>query len=124
MQSVTDSVPKSGVSVLINGGPQRINGSLPIINGIAKAKGSAFANNTDESEISELATVISTNTAKINDYLKANHLPFPSFHEDGPIDLGLSAEAEKARNAALEATAQLHDLLRGPVELIRPTVCS
>ena len=74
------------------------------------------------SEIAKLAASVLTNTVKIDDFLQTNKLPSPSFHEDGPIDFGLSPEVESARVAALEASLRLHDLLRGPVELIRPTV--
>ena len=74
------------------------------------------------SEIAKLAALVLTNTAKVDDFLQSNKLPAPTFHEDGPIDLGLSPEVEAARVAAIESSLRLHDLLRGPVELIRPTV--
>lgn len=63
-----------------------------------------------------------THTVKVDDYLQRNKLPPPSFHEDGTLDLGFSPEVEAARVAAIEASLRLHDLLRGPVELIRYTV--
>lgn len=85
-------------------------------------KSSAFSSPNMTSEIAELGASISRNTAFVNEYLQTNHLPLPSFHEDGPTDLKLSPDAEKARIAALEASIQLNDLLRGPVELLRPTV--
>ena len=74
------------------------------------------------SEIAKLAALVLTHTVKIDEFLQTNKLPSPTFHEDGPIDFGLSAEVESARVAALEASLRLHDLLRGPVELVRPTV--
>ena len=74
------------------------------------------------SEIARLAALVLTNTVRVDDYLQENGLPVPSFHEDGPIDLSLSPEIEAARVAALEASLRLNDLLRGPVELVRPTV--
>jgi hypothetical protein len=74
------------------------------------------------SEIARLAALVLTNTVRVDDYLQRNCLPVPSFHEDGPIDLQLSPEIEAARVAALEASLRLNDLLRGPVELVRPTV--
>ena len=73
-------------------------------------------------EIAKLAALILTHTVKIDEFLQTNKLPSPTFHEDGPIDFGLSTEVESARVAAIEATLRLHDLLRGPVELVRPTV--
>ena len=74
------------------------------------------------SEIAKLAALVLTNTVKVDDFLQSSKLPPPTFHEDGPIDLGLSPEVEAARVAAIESSLRLHDLLRGPVELIRPTV--
>ncbi|KAL8730522.1 MAG: hypothetical protein Q9181_004629, partial [Wetmoreana brouardii] len=74
------------------------------------------------SEISELAESVAANTAIVNNYLLDHNLPFPSFHEGAPIDLMLDPEAEKARITAVEACLHLHDLLRGPIDLLRPTV--
>ena len=74
------------------------------------------------SEIVKTAALVLTNTVKVDDYLQTNGLPSPSFHEDGPVDLKLSDPIEGARIAALEASIRLADLLRGPVELVRPTV--
>ena len=74
------------------------------------------------SEIAKLAALVLTNTVRVDDYLQTNCLPSPSFHEDGPVDLKLSVEIEAARVVALEASLRLNDLLRGPIELLRPTV--
>lgn len=74
------------------------------------------------SEIATLAALVLTHTVKVDNFLQENKLPTPSFHEDGPIDLGLSPEVELARVAAIEASLRLQDLVRGPVELIRPTI--
>lgn len=79
-------------------------------------------NGVNPSEILELATSIAANTAVVDEYLHRNNLPFPSFHEDGPVDLMLGSKAEEARITAIEACLHLHDLLRGPIELLRPTV--
>ncbi len=108
----------------IHGVSQKLNGVHPMTNGISKSSTTVLSNGNSPFDISELAATISANTATVNDYLRANHLPVPSFHEDGPVNLKLSPEAEKARIVALEASTQLHDLLRGPVELIRPTASS
>ena len=48
-------------------------------------------------------------------------LPLSS-HEDGPVDLKLSDPIETVRIDALEASIRLGDLLRGAVDLLRPTV--
>ena len=74
------------------------------------------------SEIARLAALVLTNTVKIDDYLQTNNLPTPSFHQDGPVDLSLPENIEAARLKALDASLRLTDLLRGPVELVRPTV--
>ena len=79
-------------------------------------------NGVSPSQISELATSIAANIAVVNEHLHKNNLPFPSFHEDGPVDLMLSPEAENAKTTAIEACLRLRDLLCGPVELLRPTV--
>jgi hypothetical protein len=74
------------------------------------------------SRISELAANISHNTQRVTDYLSTHSLPFPSFDENGPVDLKLSPEAESARNAALNAMAELAGLLQSPDQLLRPLV--
>jgi hypothetical protein len=74
------------------------------------------------SRIAELATQISSNSQRIDDYLAANKLPPPSFDEDGPVKLNLSIEIERARSAVLNATAELQALLQGPDQLLRPIV--
>ncbi|KAL9598141.1 MAG: hypothetical protein Q9219_004697 [cf. Caloplaca sp. 3 TL-2023] len=74
------------------------------------------------SRILQLAAQLLTNIAKVDEHLESNGLPQPSFHEDGPVTLQLSAEAETARLAALAASLELGDLLRGPNDLLRPTI--
>ena len=74
------------------------------------------------SRITELATLVSANTAKVEDYLRSNNLPFPSFDVDGPVDLKLSPEIDSARVAAIEASIELQELLQGPVEALKPMV--
>ncbi|TVY47475.1 O-methyltransferase [Lachnellula occidentalis] len=72
------------------------------------------------SRIAELGALISSNTQKIDEYLIANSLPSPSFEENGPVKLNLSAELESARGALLNATAELQALLQTPDDLLRP----
>lgn len=76
------------------------------------------------SRLAELAAQISAGALKIDDYLAANALPPPSFDEDGPVNLNLSADVEGARRAALDAMAELQALLQPPDQLLRPIVCS
>ena len=73
----------------------------------------------------QLVNIISTNTAKVDEYLASRSLPSPSFHVDAPDDLGIPPEAieiDDARRAALEASIELQDLLQGPTSLLRPVV--
>lgn len=75
--------------------------------------------------IAELTSIISSNTSKIEKYIQDNGLPAPSFDVDAPNNLGIPPEAtdvEKARRAALEATAELQDLLTSSSALLRPNV--
>ena len=72
------------------------------------------------SRISLLASIISVDTAKVNEHLEANDLPSPSFDVDGSVDLKLPPETEEARMSVLEAPIELGDLLRGLEELLRP----
>ena len=75
------------------------------------------------SRIIELATLVQTNTAKVDSYLREHNLPFPSFDEDGPVDFRIeSDDIQNARTAAMEASLELHDLLLGPSMCLRPVV--
>ena len=75
------------------------------------------------SRITELATLVQINTAKVDNYLREHHLPFPSFNEDGPVEFRIeSDDIENARTAAMEASLELHDLLLGPSMCLRPVV--
>ena len=74
------------------------------------------------SRISELSSLIAEDTARVKDYLRAHHLPLPSFDVDGPVNLNLLEEIEAARMAAIDALQELNDLLKGSVALIRPVV--
>ena len=76
--------------------------------------------------IAELAALIATNTAKVDEYLRSHSQPSPSFDVDSPARLGISAEAteiEEARILAIEASIELQDLLQGPENLLGPSVC-
>lgn len=78
-----------------------------------------------QASITELATQISENLAKVENYLRSNNLPQPSFLPDGPTNLIMSVmDVEDSRLAAVEAAAELLDLLQGPVACLLPPVCS
>ncbi|KAL9119188.1 MAG: hypothetical protein Q9187_004259 [Circinaria calcarea] len=75
------------------------------------------------SRITELAALVQASTAKVDGYLRERHLPFPSFDEDGPVDLKIeSDEIQKARTTAMEASLELYDLLLGPSMCLRPVL--
>ena len=73
--------------------------------------------------ITELATRIARDTAKVDEYRRAKGLPSPSFDADGPVDLVAgSSDIEAARMSAISASMELSDLLQGPVACLRPAV--
>ena len=72
--------------------------------------------------ISELASIIATNTAKVEDYLSSKKLPSPSFDVDAPSTSLISPEAEEieaARAAVIDATTKLHRLMLGPRDYLQ-----
>jgi len=75
-----------------------------------------MASNTSTPRIAELAKTIGDSVAKLQEVLKAQNAPFPSFDENAPASLPL--EASEARDAVLDATTELHDLLLDPMVLI------
>ena len=80
-------------------------------------------NMTHQARILELASQISKDTGKVNDYLVSHGLPQPSFGIDGPTNLSLeSPEAEAARLNSIGASMELVDLLQGPVSCLRPAM--
>lgn len=71
-----------------------------------------------QSCIAELAAAVAQHTQKIDNYLAANRLPYPSFDAYGPADLGLPPEIEQSRTTVLQASQELNDLLQGPRDLL------
>lgn len=77
----------------------------------------------EQSSITELAASIRENVAKVEQYLRANELPLPSFLPDGPVSMVMKPKhVEDARIAAIGASMELLDLLQGPVACLRPSV--
>jgi hypothetical protein len=79
----------------------------------------------ESTRITELAAIISTNTAIVNTYLQSNSIPTPSFSPSAPLSLGIPKQAtniDNARRAALSATIELQDLLQGPTACLRPVL--
>ena len=68
--------------------------------------------------IAELATLIKSKTADIDEYLKSNGLQSPSFDIDAPEKLQLPVELALAKDAILEAADELNSLLLGPVDFL------
>ncbi|TVY28476.1 O-methyltransferase [Lachnellula hyalina] len=68
--------------------------------------------------ITELAVIISENTAKVNEYLLAKELPLPSFNVDAPnkplIDPQECPDVEAARIKIIDASLMMRDLMLGP----------
>lgn len=65
--------------------------------------------------IIQLATIINLSVAKIQEVLDNQGAPSPSFDEHAPplpVDIG------EAQDAVLDATAELHDLLTEPLNII------
>ncbi len=65
--------------------------------------------------IVQLAGIITNSVAKIQEILVCHNAPSPSFDEDAPP---LPQAIENTQNAILDATAELHDLLTEPVDMI------
>uniref|UniRef100_A0A8H7K376 O-methyltransferase domain-containing protein n=1 Tax=Bionectria ochroleuca TaxID=29856 RepID=A0A8H7K376_BIOOC len=75
-----------------------------------------MTSNEGVSRIVELANAISKSVASIQKTLDAEGSPSPSFDEDSSFHLPL--ETSKDRDILLDATAELHDLLLEPLNLI------
>ncbi|EPE27494.1 S-adenosyl-L-methionine-dependent methyltransferase [Glarea lozoyensis ATCC 20868] len=68
--------------------------------------------------IQELASIISTNTDRIDAHLTSRGLPTPSFDADAPESLDLPSDLQAARVLVIEASTELKELLQGPKELL------
>lgn len=71
-----------------------------------------------QSRIAELAAEVANHTQRIDQYLAANNLQYPSFDANGPVELGLPADIEESRVRVLQASQELNDLLQGPRDLL------
>lgn len=76
------------------------------------------------SRIQTLASIISTETAVIDAHIQSKGLAQPSFDAEGPLEpvQESTAEVERARTAAIEASIELRQLLEGPVKALLPEV--
>ena len=73
------------------------------------------------SRISYLADVIAKQTAIVDAYLTAHGLPALSFEPDGPAKPLIPAhetEIVAAQDKVIASTQELHDLMKGPTEML------
>ncbi|KAK1757793.1 S-adenosyl-L-methionine-dependent methyltransferase [Echria macrotheca] len=68
------------------------------------------------SRIVELAELIQANNKILDDHLRANGVPSPSFNDTCPPALDLPPDIAAARQTAIAATDELLDLLLGPID--------
>ena len=72
-------------------------------------------------KIVELASLISKNTSIVDAYLKSNQLPSPTFETDGPLKMPIpphEKEIAKAQDIVIASTQELHNLMKGPDNLL------
>jgi len=70
------------------------------------------------SRIAALAALIQKNTTILDDYMTANGIPTPSFDESYPAVVPLPKDMADVRDALLEATDELHFLVKDPVTTV------
>jgi hypothetical protein len=75
-----------------------------------------MASNTATPRIIELAALISTSVTQLQEQLSAQGAPTPSFDEDG-VEL-LPKDVSHLKDAVLDATAELHEILLDPILLL------
>ncbi|MCJ1432481.1 hypothetical protein MMC27_001838 [Xylographa pallens] len=66
--------------------------------------------------LTELTTIISQNTAKLNDYFESAGVPTPSFDVSAPVDHSFPPKIHLLRESILDANTELRELLLGPRE--------
>ena len=72
------------------------------------------------SRIAELASIISSNTSQVDDYISTHGLPPLSFEPNGSLKPDtLPHGIQSAQNAILEATDELNALMLGPEGILR-----
>jgi hypothetical protein len=76
------------------------------------------------SRIVQLAQLIASQTAIVDEHIRNNDLAQPSFEPDGPIEPIQKAtpQVKAATNDVIEAAIELRQLLEGPVKLLLPEV--
>lgn len=74
------------------------------------------------SRLTDLAKAILANAEEVEEHLKANGHPQPSFDEHSPPELPLPPGPQQKRQKAVDAAMELQDLLNGPAMQLRPVV--
>ena len=74
--------------------------------------------NMTSSRIAELACTIQSKVAKLESHFLSHDMPFPSFEANAPLFLSLPPEQAFQRTSILEATDELHALMKGPIETV------
>lgn len=76
------------------------------------------------SRIAELAALITTKTAIVNEYFVFHGIPVPSFDTHGPLRIVIPPplkEVAAAHADVLAATRELHILMLGPAAMLMGT---
>ena len=91
------------------------------LNGATDVGANASTNGHGEpSLLVKLSHIIAVETAKVDDYLRANNIPTPTFDADGHADFPrLLEDIQKSRQEIVRATNELKDLIVGPTESMR-----
>ncbi|KAL9082681.1 MAG: hypothetical protein Q9165_008822 [Trypethelium subeluteriae] len=75
----------------------------------------------NQSRIAQLAATISKNVPIVDSYLESKGIPSPSYDINGPTEMAIpphEKDAFAAHTAALSATMELNNLLRGPKQIL------
>jgi hypothetical protein len=75
-----------------------------------------IADMSQSPRIAQLAEDITKSVTKLLEILSTQGVPAPSFDDDGPFFL--PKEASNAQDIILDATAELHELLMEPLNLV------
>lgn len=67
----------------------------------------------------ELASIISLNTAVFEEYFEHHHLQVPSFDKETIMLRNLPKEIQQAGDIVMDATTELQALISGPVGNVR-----
>jgi hypothetical protein len=77
--------------------------------------------------ITDLARAIAINTQIVHVYFVANNMPLPSFDVNGPLAISIpphEKEVAAAHAQVIADTQALHNLMKGPTEMVMGIVVS